>query len=342
MSSSSSSSSSSRLGQAAATTQNLVQQLAAVERARREQRAAQGGAAKAQLARQEQRAADAALDMVDRMLAQLAADASASAAADHDSSDFEDRHAAKRRRPEAHHSASRDDRHRGSEPRSRDRGRDRERDRERDRDHRPRDRSRDRRGAPGGGSTAASSSTASNSNGGGGAAIARGSLVAARVAQAAEQGDEWILATVLSYSGERGRYTVQDYDLDSASRPTYVLPPRLVLYVTEPAGRARRATPWDRAARPELPRGTRVLALYPGTTVFYECSVVVPPALNAALVGVLLPPVPGVPMGPPDAADGAPPHPAANPMYRVQFDDDGGREVNVPAHLVIPLPRARD
>ncbi|KAJ1731011.1 hypothetical protein LPJ61_002742 [Coemansia biformis] len=163
--------------------------------------------------------------------------------------------------------------------------------------------------------------------------------------------EEWILATILSYSSEKNRYTVQDYELESAVRPTYVLSPRLVLYVTEPSSAAagnsssngssnRRRALWDRTARPEMGRGLRVLALYPGTTVFYQCTVVVPPSLNSTMSGLMLPPVPGVPMGPPELGASAPPDPTANPMYRVQFDDDGGREVNVPAHLVIPLPRS--
>ncbi|KAI8318412.1 hypothetical protein GQ54DRAFT_314511, partial [Martensiomyces pterosporus] len=34
-----------------------------------------------------------------------------------------------------------------------------------------------------------------------------------------------------------------------------------------------------------------------------------------------------------------PPDPVRNPMYKVQFDDDDNKEMDVPAHLVITLPR---
>ncbi|KAJ1858877.1 hypothetical protein LPJ76_000635 [Coemansia sp. RSA 638] len=54
---------------------------------------------------------------------------------------------------------------------------------------------------------------------------------------------------------------------------------------------------------------------------------------------MLFPPAPGVPMGPADPSLGAPPDPTANPMYKVQFDDDNGNLVDVPVHLVIPMMR---
>ncbi|KAJ2156967.1 hypothetical protein GGF46_004838 [Coemansia sp. RSA 552] len=157
--------------------------------------------------------------------------------------------------------------------------------------------------------------------------IARGSLVAARVVA----DEEWILATVLGFSSERNRYTVQDYDVESGERPTYVLGPRSVVYVSsDPRLGARRVRDDTRT----LGTGQRVLALYPRTTVFYQCTVVLPPSLNAAS-----PPdphaalvfAPGVPPAP------ARPDPRSNPMYRVRFDDDDDKEVDVPAHLVIAI-----
>ncbi|KAJ2124017.1 hypothetical protein IW147_002124 [Coemansia sp. RSA 720] len=54
---------------------------------------------------------------------------------------------------------------------------------------------------------------------------------------------------------------------------------------------------------------------------------------------MLFPPAPGVPMGPADPSLGAPPDPTANPMYKVQFDDDNGNLVDVPVRLVIPMMR---
>ncbi|KAJ2367011.1 hypothetical protein H4S02_002055 [Coemansia sp. RSA 2611] len=172
--------------------------------------------------------------------------------------------------------------------------------------------------------------------------ISKGSLVAVRVATSGgEAGEEWILATVLTYSAEKNRYTVQDYDVESPVRPTYVLSPRLVLFVTaDPANASTKKPLWNRTRNPEMARGQRVLALYPRTTAFYQCSVVVPPSRNTVISGTLFPPAPGVPMGPADPSLNAQPDPIANPMYKVQFDDDDNKEVDVPAHLVIPMPRS--
>ncbi|KAJ2676520.1 hypothetical protein GGI25_003555 [Coemansia spiralis] len=151
--------------------------------------------------------------------------------------------------------------------------------------------------------------------------IPKGSQVAARVAPLGEE--EWILATVLSYSAEKNRYTVLDDDQESPVRPTYVLSPRLVLFVTGPAGNSNSSSSsgnsrkWDRGRSPEMAKGQRVLALYPRTTVFYQGTVVAPPSSSSAL------------------SNGENP----SPVYRLLFDDDDNQEVDVPAHLVLPIPR---
>ncbi|KAJ2712324.1 hypothetical protein H4R19_002813 [Coemansia spiralis] len=325
--------------------QGLVQQLEQLERARRDRQAALADAGRTSddalrarlrpLVQLEHRAATAAIELVDKMLARLAEDTR------DPPSDTDDYRAKRRRtddrpRPTVDRQRSRD---RAAPEPPRDRRRDRSYDRSSGSDRRVRRPDNSGGTVPHRGTRDEEPPRSSSSR----SIVARGSLVAARV-PTAEQAEEWILATVLSYNADKNRYTVQDYELDSAERPTYTLSPRLVLYVTEPLGTAssaRRRAPWDRAARPELGRGLRLLALYPGTTVFYHCTVVVPPSLNTALSGVILPPVRGVPMGPPDVGPTAPPDPATNPMYRVQFDDDGDRQVNVPAHLVVPLSRAR-
>ncbi|KAJ1801543.1 hypothetical protein LPJ59_000217 [Coemansia sp. RSA 2399] len=154
--------------------------------------------------------------------------------------------------------------------------------------------------------------------------ISKGSLVAARVAPAGAASEEWILATVLSYNSEKNRYTVQDDDLESPVRPTYVLSPRLVILVTSEtssSSSSSRRRLWDRSRNPEMPRGQRVFALYPRTTAFYHGTVVIPPSLYSS----------------PEAAGGA--DPSTNPMYRLLFDDDDDLELDVPAHLVLPIPR---
>ncbi|KAJ2821818.1 hypothetical protein IWW50_004479 [Coemansia erecta] len=344
------------------------------------------------LASQEQHAADAALEIVNRLLSKMEA-----REAESNSNELE-RQQAKRQKLEPKSSPARGethqqqqqqqqqgrdrrlsrsgdgerpaiDRRRGSEAqesdrsrresstgrearrerdKERERDRDRARDKDRDRDRsrgRERDRSRDhaRRSERDSGHAERSSRRDADDTRGSMRIISKGSLVAVRVAApGAEGGEEWILATVLSYSSEKNRYTVQDYDVESAVRPTYVLSPRLVLFVTsDPTLASSKKKPlWDRSRNPEVPRGQRVLALYPRTTAFYQCTVVTPPSQNTSVSGMLFPPAPGVPMGPADPSLGAMPDPTANPMYKVQFDDDNGNLVDVPAHLVIPMPRS--
>ncbi|PIA13578.1 hypothetical protein COEREDRAFT_83404 [Coemansia reversa NRRL 1564] len=259
--------------------ETLLQHLRTVEQARAEQLAALEGTEKqstaervASAARREQKAADAGLAVIEKLLARVV-----TAEASEDT-----QHAKRRRTGEA--------------------------------------------GRRGNGRREGSSDSAARH------VIRRGSLVAASVAQT----EGWILATVLAYNSEKHRYTVQDYDVESAERPTYVLPARLVRFVT---AAVPRRVPWDRSRNPEISRGRRVLALYPRTTVFYQCVVIVPPSLNNSASGVPVPPAPGVPMTP--AAElnpAAPPDPVNNPMYKVRFDDDDNNEVDVPAHLVIPMP----
>ncbi|KAJ2720376.1 hypothetical protein GGI07_004641 [Coemansia sp. Benny D115] len=200
--------------------------------------------------------------------------------------------------------------------------------------------------------TLSSSSSSSSSIGGGGSgeggsgmrSISKGSLVAAHVpTTGGDQAEDWILATVLSFNSEKNRYTVQDYDLESAVRPTYVVSPRLVLFVTAEASTtfsARRRL-WDRSRNPEMPRGQRVLGLYPRTTAFYQGTVVTPPSLNttASNAPTVLPPAAGALIGS-EQDIGMPPDPVSNPMYKIQFDDDDVQELDVPAHLVIPMPRS--
>lgn len=130
--------------------------------------------------------------------------------------------------------------------------------------------------------------------------IAKGSLVAALTAATPGAPEEWILATVLSYDNNKHRYTVQDYDQETPIRPTYVVPQRKVLWVTTPDMK------WDKRRNPEMPQDARVLALYPGTTAFYQGVVV--RGLEKGL------------------------------LYRVVFEDDEGREHEVEARWVIPVP----
>ncbi|KAJ2323453.1 hypothetical protein GGI00_005621, partial [Coemansia sp. RSA 2681] len=245
------------------------------------------------------------------------------------------------------------DRSRGHRDRVREKDKEKEKEKDRDKDRDRLLQQRRRRDNPSTGGSGGSSAggggngvekgsgssglTRGRSSGVAEADIGTGSLVAARVSPSInDQAELWILATVLSYNSEKNRYTVQDDDDESADRPTYVLPARLVLFVSAepsaatPAARRRR---WDRSRNPEMPRGQRVLAMYPGTTTFYTGQVAMPPSLNTSSSPAL---------GMASLVDPAepPPDPSSNPMYRVQFDDDEEKERNVPAHLVVPQPRS--
>ncbi|KAJ2525336.1 hypothetical protein GGI11_000087 [Coemansia sp. RSA 2049] len=283
------------------------------------------------LAQQEQKAAEAALEQVGRLLQQ-------------------------------HEQRAREDKRRRVESRSRERERDRERDREAGGDRLRRREHLTQTSGSGSGSSGAAlgsgsvsasqtqtpSAVSSHQRGeNGGDVISKGSLVAARVAPAGAVEEEWILATVVSYSSEKNRYTVQDHDLESAERPTYVLSPRLVLLAVSASATGsptaataalsghRRRSLWDRARNPEMPRGQRVLALYPRTTAFYQGTVVIPPSLNGDQAGSASASVSDSATSPDS------PHPSTNPMYRLLFDDDDNQEVDVPAHLVLPVPLSR-
>ncbi|KAJ1675810.1 hypothetical protein EV182_000517 [Spiromyces aspiralis] len=131
------------------------------------------------------------------------------------------------------------------------------------------------------------------------------SYVAAHVPNAADQSDEWILAKVKQALGNN-QYIVEDVDDGGKYRIRYNQ-----MLLIDPD-------------RPEIKRGERVLGMYPGTTVFYKASVLAPPSqnpnplVNASWV------IPGI------TIQGA---------YKVQFDDDDIKEMNIPTHFVFPMPR---
>ncbi|KAJ1663161.1 hypothetical protein IW140_005674 [Coemansia sp. RSA 1813] len=251
------------------------------------------------LAQQEQRAADAARDQVARLLASH----------EQRKTDLMQRSTNKRRRMESR-SRERDNRDTSREERD-----------SRDRLLRGR---RELSNNPSNQSKSSSSLVSDSAHSPPTGIISKGSLVAARVAPAGAASEEWILATVLSYNSEKNRYTVQDDDLESPVRPTYVLSPRLVILVTsETSSSSSRRRLWDRSRNPEMPRGQRVFALYPRTTAFYHGTVVIPPSQYTSS-----------PLGDSAGAD-----PNTNPMYRLLFDDDDDLELDVPAHLVLPVPR---
>eukprot|EP00301_Raphidiophrys_heterophryoidea_P025275 c8444_g1_i1.p1 GENE.c8444_g1_i1~~c8444_g1_i1.p1 ORF type:complete len:248 (+),score=54.56 c8444_g1_i1:43-744(+) len=68
--------------------------------------------------------------------------------------------------------------------------------------------------------------------------------------------DNWILCTIKSYNAKKNEYKVEDAD-EEANRMFIVGSHEILALNT-----------------PDLPKGTRVLALYPGTTCFYPAEVV--------------------------------------------------------------------
>ncbi|KAG0358857.1 hypothetical protein BG005_001738 [Podila minutissima] len=131
-----------------------------------------------------------------------------------------------------------------------------------------------------------------------------GHQVAARTPKDKDKQEEWILARVLNYSAEKNKYRVEDDEADdSGKKMTYTLSTRSVIMIVD-----------DQDAVPEFPAGHTVLALYPSTTCFYKAVVVQPPSKNKDY---------------------------ATPVYRIQFDDDGGSERTAPPRMVLDMPKTK-
>ncbi|KAF8301469.1 hypothetical protein DL93DRAFT_2090695 [Clavulina sp. PMI_390] len=120
---------------------------------------------------------------------------------------------------------------------------------------------------------------------------------------------QWILAKVRSYEGQN-KYKVEDADDESPA--TYSATASQICPL--PAADSYGPT----AQFPDFPASSRVLAVYPGTTVFYGSVVVEPPRKS----------------GPPSRAANV----KVERMYKVKFDDDEDTIQNVPAHLVFASP----
>ena len=143
----------------------------------------------------------------------------------------------------------------------------------------------------------------------------KGDTVAARTSKPKDVPQEWILATVVRYYAGRQRYEVEDVEEDEGdgkqpgTRKKYTLSADAIIpmpkslpdpakNVRRPDGAGARAPrrprtltvvpvpPSDRPPRVsravsvqlEFGVGRTVLALYPGTTCFYEAQVLVPPS----------------------------------------------------------------
>jgi SAGA-associated factor 29 len=147
--------------------------------------------------------------------------------------------------------------------------------------------------------------------------VPNGDLVAARIVRKDSEvpTDEWILAYVRSYAGDRHKYTVQDVeDNDEEGPTTYVVNEKdavpLPLSIPDKAQ-------WPDA---EFAATMPVLALFPGTTCFYRATIATPPR----------------------ARTGSRSDALREQSYLVYFDDDDQDgflpEREVPARFVLALP----
>ncbi|KAI9024340.1 SGF29 tudor-like domain-containing protein [Phycomyces nitens] len=107
-----------------------------------------------------------------------------------------------------------------------------------------------------------------------------GTSVAARQMQQKGKAEEWILAVVIAYIPDKGRYHVEDVDQEeNGAKPRYILAPQHIIPVPEGS------EVHDLA---ELNTGKDVLALYPGTTCFYRASVIAPPSKVHSIIYIYI------------------------------------------------------
>ncbi|KAI8579301.1 hypothetical protein K450DRAFT_272084 [Umbelopsis ramanniana AG] len=134
-----------------------------------------------------------------------------------------------------------------------------------------------------------------------GGIIPVGAAVAAKQPKQKDKTEEWILAVVISYNSDKNKYHVEDVDQDeTGTRQKYLVPPKNVIPIPSVA---------EVRQLPEIPAHTDVLALYPGTTCFYNAIVVTPPSKNK------------------DSA--------STGQYKVQFEDDNDEtKVVTPIHVL--------
>ncbi|KAL0074998.1 SGF29 tudor-like domain-containing protein [Phycomyces blakesleeanus] len=134
-----------------------------------------------------------------------------------------------------------------------------------------------------------------------------GTSVAARQMQQKGKAEEWILAVVIAYIPDKGRYHVEDVDQEeNGAKPRYMLAPRHIIPVPEGS------EVHDLA---ELNTGKDVLALYPGTTCFYRASVIAPPSKNKEV--------------------------GRQGNYKVQFEDDNDEFKYVMPEHVLEFPKTK-
>ncbi|CAO3594091.1 unnamed protein product [Absidia cylindrospora] len=132
-----------------------------------------------------------------------------------------------------------------------------------------------------------------------------GAHVAARQLKQKNKTEEWILAVVLEFYADKNKYQVEDVEQDDdGHKQRYMLPPKNVIAVPEPA---------DLKNIPESTPGQVVLALYPGTTCFYRATVIKSTTNKDGLVI----------------------------NYQVQFEDDNDEIKTVQNEHVLQIPKGK-
>ncbi|KAK4768444.1 hypothetical protein SAY87_003585 [Trapa incisa] len=135
----------------------------------------------------------------------------------------------------------------------------------------------------------------------------KGQQVAARVTGEDAEKDEWFIVKVTHFDRETKEFEVLDEepgdDEEGSGQRKYKLPMSHIIQFPKQN---------DPSSAPEFPRGTHVLAVYPGTTALYKATVVNSPRKRKS------------------------------DDYLLEFDDDEEDgtlpQRNVPFHKVVPLP----
>eukprot|EP00898_Chlorokybus_atmophyticus_P001741 jgi/Chlat1/2568/Chrsp175S02413 len=98
-----------------------------------------------------------------------------------------------------------------------------------------------------------------------------GEQVAARISGDGAEKHDWILVTVVGLNPHTRRYEVVDEEpAEEGGEPKrYALPSSAIIALPKCP---------DPTGRPEFPRGSKVLAVYPGTTTLYRATCISPPS----------------------------------------------------------------
>lgn len=119
---------------------------------------------------------------------------------------------------------------------------------------------------------------------------------------AAKVGSDWILAVVVNGNEEKGKIEIEDIEDDEdepGKKKRYHVSSKFIIPIVKTA------------TKNEFPTGSRVMALFPAASCFYEALVVLSPSAAES-------PNPG--------------------MYVVQFDDDQGFERCINPSMILKLP----